>query len=353
MMLASQVTGGAVMATFRFTKPESFIYTSRTIGIVAFPDVEVLDITGPFEVFNFANLMLIRQGVTQENIYTLKLLAEEPGPVKTLSGLQILAEDVYGASDAEFDTLLIPGGDIEKALANQKLIAWIQAMSPKVRRLVSVCTGAFLLAEAGLLNGCKATTHWHYCQQLATDYPGVRVEPDYIFIRDGHIFTSGGITSGIDLALALLEDDWGRDLALFVARFLVVFLQRPGGQSQFSSYLTTEASRRPDLRELQAWIMDHIHLDLRVENLAERMAMSPRHFARLFLTETGMTPGKFVEMSRIDHARHLLETSELSVELIAEKTGFKDPERMRRSFIRQLGVNPQNYRHRFSRATVT
>lgn len=340
------------MTTFSFSKPESFIYQSRSIGILAFPGVEVLDITGPFEVFNFANLGLIRRGITQQTIYNLKILAEEPGPIATLSGLRIIAEDMYDSAGAEFDTLLIPGGFIEKTLSNQKLIDWIQTMSKKVRRLVSVCTGAFLLAEAGVLDGCRATTHWDFCQQLSKCYPGVKVEPDYIFIKDGHIFTSGGITSGIDLALALLEEDWGRDLALHVARYLVVFLKRPGGQTQFSNYLTTEASHRPDIRELQAWIMEHMHDDLSVETLAQRMAMSPRNFARLFLTETGITPAKFVEMTRIDRARHLLETSDIPVETVAEKTGFKDSERMRRAFIRQMGVNPQNYRSRFSSVAV-
>src|SRR5574343_1976653 len=263
------------MTAFFFSKPESFKYQSRTVGIVVFPDVEILDITGPSEVFNFANLTLIKQGITQENIYTIKLLADRPGPVTTLSGLQIVAENVYD-NEAKFDTLFIPGGAMEQALSNRQLIDWIKTMSIRVRRLVSVCTGAFLLAEAGLLEGRKATTHWHYCQQLSTEYPGVKVEQDYIFIKDGHIFTSGGITSGIDLALALLEEDWGRDLALYVARFLVVFLQRPGGQSQFSNYLITEASHRPDLRELQTWIINHPNQDLRVEALAKRMAMSPR-----------------------------------------------------------------------------
>lgn len=338
------------MTAFFFSKPESFKFQSRTIGIVVYPDVEILDITGPSEVFNFANLTLIKQGITQENIYNIKLLADRRGPVTTLSGLKIVAEDIYDTQGSDLDTLVIPGGEVEQALTNQQLIGWIKTMSTHVRRLVSVCTGAFLLAEAGLLEGRKATTHWHYCQQLSSEYPGVTVEQDYIFIKDGHIFTSGGITSGIDLALALLEEDWGRDLALYVARFLVVFLQRPGGQSQFSSYLISEASNRPDLRELQTWIISHPEEDMRVEALAKRMAMSPRNFARLFLTETGMTPAKFVEMARIDHARHFLETSDLPIEAIAEKSGFKDAERMRRAFIRQMGVNPQHYRQHFSRA---
>ncbi|QPK61829.1 GlxA family transcriptional regulator [Methylomonas sp. LL1] len=340
------------MSTFSFSRPESFKFECRTIGIVVFPGVEALDITGPSEVFNFANLSLQKQGISEHNIYSIKLLAKKPGPVTTMSGLQLVAPDAYGDLNAEIDTLLIPGGDMEQVLSDTKLIDWIKAMSPKVRRLVSVCTGAFLLAEAGLLEGCKATTHWNYCQRLAREYPGIQVKPDYIFIQEGHIFTSGGITSGIDLALALLEEDWGRDLALFVARFLVVFLKRPGGQSQFSSYLACEASQRPDLRELQAWIIEHVDQDMRIEALAERMAMSPRNFARLFLTETGMTPAKFVEMTRIDRARHLLETGELSVEAIASQTGFKDAERMRRAFIRLLAVNPRHYRQRFGQSTT-
>jgi transcriptional regulator GlxA family with amidase domain len=338
------------MTAFSFAKPDSFIFKNRKIGIVAFPNAQSLDITGPFEVFSFASLTLQMLGVCDQSIYTLKVLANAPGPVTTMSGLQIVADEAYGAPDSEFDTLLIAGGNITGELSNDKLLNWIKAMEPRVHRLASVCTGAFLLAECGLLDGCRATTHWHYCQQLARSYPRVQLEPDHIFVRDGHIFTSGGITSGIDLALAMLEDDWGQELALYVARFLVVFLKRPGGQSQFSNYLTCEASHRPDLRELQTWIMVHTCEDLHVDMLAERMAMSPRNFARLFLAETGMTPAKFVEMARIDQARHWLETTEITVETIAGKAGFKDPERMRRAFIRQLGVNPQNYRQRFSKA---
>lgn len=339
------------MAIFRFTEPENFRFLRRTVGILAFPESEALDITGPFEVFNFANLALTRQGICPNNIYELSIFAESSGPIKTLSGLEIVATDTLTTSETPLDTLLIAGGDVENELKNQTVIDWIRHMSPRVRRLASVCTGAFLLAEAGLLSGRQATTHWHYSQQLAQQYPDVTVDADRIFIQDGHIYTSGGITSGIDLALALVEEDWGRELALFVARFLVVFLKRPGGQSQFSTYLTNEARHRNDLRNLQAWIINHIQHDLRIDNLAKRMAMSPRNFARLFVAETGMTPAKFVEMARIDQARHHLENTELTIEVIADKTGFKDPERMRRTFIRHLGVNPDNYRRRFSRAT--
>jgi transcriptional regulator GlxA family with amidase domain len=221
-------------------------------------------------------------------------------------------------------------------------------MASRVRRLASVCTGAFLLAESGLLDGHRATSHWGYCKRLAKDYPSVRVEPDQIFIRDGAISTSGGVTSGIDLALTMVEEDWGRKLALIVAQYLVVFVKRPGGQSQFSAYIPTEASRRPDLRDLQAWIMGHPTEDLGVEILADRMAMSSRNFARTFLSETGMTPAKFVEMARIDAARQHLVSSELPIDVVAEKSGFRAPEQMRRAFLDQLGVNPHDYRARFS-----
>lgn len=338
------------MVTFTSSNPDSFIFKNRQVGIVAFPKAEVLDITGPFEVFGFANFLLQQLGVCEQNIYSINVLADTPGPVTTLSGLQIIADEAYGDSQCQFDTLIIAGGNVEDVLANSRLLEWIKLMSPRVNRLASICTGAFLLAETGLLNGCKATTHWHYCQQLKKGYPLIDVEPDHIFVKDGHIFTSGGITSGIDLALAMVEDDWGPDLALQVARFMVVFLKRPGGQSQFSTYLINEASHRPDLRELQSWIIAHTNEDLRVDILAERMKMSPRNFARLFLAETGMTPAKFVEMARIDHARNLLESSQIPIEAIAFKAGFNDAERMRRAFVRQLGVNPQNYRQRFSRA---
>lgn len=332
----------------------------RRIGIFIYPGADILDIAGPSEVFAFANLMLLLQGVTKEPAYIVDILAEQPGVVTTLMGLQIIATHGYSDMNDDIDTLIIAGGFIPagffpsidvgnpSTFKNPVLMAWIRTMSTRVRRLASVCTGAFALAESGILNGRRATTHWDFCQRLMLDYPAIKVEPNQIFIQEGNIFTSGGITSGIDLALTMLEEDWGHDIALAVARYIVVFLKRPGGQSQFSSYLTTEAAHRPDLRELQTWIMAHPAEDLRVEVLASRVCMSLRNFSRLFLSETGMTPAKYVEMARIDAARHYLQTSKLSIEMIAEKSGFFDPERMRRSFIRQLGVNPKHYRDRFN-----
>jgi transcriptional regulator GlxA family with amidase domain len=325
----------------------------RPIAIVAFPGVEILDISGPTEVFAFASVYFRKRGYTPNNVYPITVLADRPGPVTTLSGLRIEAEQSYHRMNGNFDTLLLPGGDIEAVLADPELVAWLKAIAPRVRRIVSVCTGAFLLAESGLLDGRKATTHWSACREFSQTYPKVTVESDRIFVKDGNVFSSGGITSGIDLALALVEEDWGRDVALHVARFLVVFLQRPGGQSQFSSYLAQEASTRPDLRELQVWIMQHPDRDLKIEALAERMAMSPRNFARLFLSETGMTPAKFVEMARIDNARHQLTVTRLSIDVIADRSGFKDPERMRRAFLRHLGVNPSDYRQRFGQSGLS
>lgn len=323
----------------------------RTIGIVAFDGVEIIDLTGPMEVFALANLGLERAGLTRQPAYAFRILARRAGLVTAFSGLRFQADAAYDEVREPIDTLFIPGApDVTCVLSDPRLVDWVRAMSGQVRRLVSVCTGAFLLAETGLLDGRCATTHWAYCDRLAADYPAVTVEPDRIFLREGAIATSGGITSGIDLALALLEEDWGREMALLTARYMVVFLQRPGGQSQFSGYLSSEATRHPDLRALQLWILEHPAGDLRLEQLAGRMAMSTRNFARVFLAETGMTPAKFVEKARIDAARHYLGTTDERIERVAILSGFGDAERMRRAFLRHLGINPQDYRARFGRS---
>lgn len=319
----------------------------RPVSIVTYHGVEIIDLTGPMEVFAFANNALQRSGICSEQAYPMQVLAATPGSVTSSCGLQIIADKAYSDVQDGIDTLLIAGTpEVSCLLCDPALQDWVRTMAPRVRRLASVCTGAFLLAESGLLDGRRATSHWDYCDWLARDYPSVNVEPDRIFVRDGSISTSGGVTSGIDMVLSMVEEDWGSEVALLVARYLVVFLKRPGGQSQFSAYLTSEATR-PELKELQAWIILNLTSDLRVEALAERMCMSTRNFARFFLTETGMTPAKFVEMARIDSARQYLGSTNLSIEVVADKSGFGDPERMRRAFIRQLGVNPQSYRERF------
>ncbi|MEQ1638153.1 MAG: GlxA family transcriptional regulator [Methylococcales bacterium] len=329
------------------TAPQVRVAKIRPIALVVYPGVEIIDLTGPMEVFAFANVGLQRSGACSEPAYPMEVLAAKPGLITSSCGLQIIANKAYSDIHDGIDTLMIAGTpDVSCLLCDSALQDWIRTIAPHVKRLTSVCTGAFLLAKSGLLDGRRATSHWNYTDWLARDYPAVTVEPDRIFVRDGNISTSGGVTSGIDMALSIVEEDWGSELALLVARYLVVFLKRPGGQSQFSAYLTSE-STRPELKELQAWIMMHLTHDLKVETLAKRMCMSPRNFARFFLTETGLTPAKFVEMARIDAARHYLGSTQLSIEAVAEKSGFGDSERMRRAFIRQLGINPQNYRDRF------
>ena len=324
--------------------------TSRTIGIIAFDGIEIIDLTGPMEVFALTNLGFQRTGLTTEPPYRFVVLAREAGWVTASCGLRIQADQAYTEVREPIDTLIVPGApDVNCVLADRDLVDWVRGMATQVRRLVSVCTGAFLLAETGLLDGRRATSHWAYCDRLATDYPTISVESDRIFIREGHIATSGGITSGIDLALALLEEDWGREAALMAARFMVVFLKRPGGQSQFSGYLSSEATQHPDLRKLQIWIMENPAEDLSLESLAARMAMSPRNFSRVFLAETGLTPAKFVEKARLDAARHYLASTDQRIEMTAVVSGFGDAERMRRAFIRHLGINPQEYRARFGR----
>jgi transcriptional regulator GlxA family with amidase domain len=339
------------MTQLSVSQAEARDLTVRTIGIVAYDGMELIDLTGPVDVFSLASHCFQMAGIAKEIIYPIKVLAKQAGPASAFNGLKIHAESAYTDIKNGLDTLIIPGApDVNCLLSDPLLRDWLRAILPSVRRLVSVCTGAFLLADMGLLDGRRATTHWAYCNRLAADYPSVTVEPDRIFLRDGFISTSGGITSGIDLALALVEEDWGRELALETARYMVVFLKRPGGQSQFSGYLVSEATNHPDLRALQVWMMEHPAEDLRIEALAERVAMSPRNFARIFQTETGMTPAKFVEKIRIDAARHYLGESDLRIETVALKAGFTDPERMRRTFIRHLGISPNDYRARFSRS---
>ncbi len=320
----------------------------RTIGIVAYEGMETLDLTGPLDVLTLTSYGLQQTGATDENVYPHKVLAKKPGPVSAYNGLKIYADCAYSDVHDNLDTLIIPGApDVNCVLSDPLLQDWVRTMAPKVRRIVSVCTGAFLLAESGLLDGRCATTHWAYCDRLSTDYPSVQVEADRIFLQNDFIWTSGGITSGIDLALALVEEDWGREVALSTAQYMVMYLKRPGGQTQFSAYLIKESTNHPDLRSLLMWIMEHPAEDLRVEALAERMAMSPRNFARIFHAETGLTPAKFIEKVRVDSARQYLGDANVRIETAGIKAGFGDSEQMRKAFIRNLGITPTEYRARF------
>ena len=325
---------------------------SRHVVVVAFPGVNALDVIGPLEVFATA-AKLSPHPPGSPPAYTTEVVARGAGPLETQSpGIALVAGRTLAALRGGVDTLLVAGGlGTSDALADRTLVAALRRLGPRVRRLGSVCTGSFLLAEAGLLDGRRATTHWMWCGALAERYPRVRVEPDPIFVRDGNVYTSAGVTAGMDLALALVEDDLGRDLALHTARQMVLFLRRPGGQSQFSAQLAVQAADRQPVRELQAWIVEHPGGDCSVAALAHRVAMSPRNFARVFLREVGMTPAHYVERVRVEAARRRLEDSSGGVDAVAADCGFGTAETMRRAFLRQLRVAPSDYRVRFRAAS--
>jgi transcriptional regulator GlxA family with amidase domain len=323
----------------------------RRIVMLAYSEAQILDITGPLEVFSMATRLLATESAPQKPGYTVELVALSAGPIAMSSGIRLIADRRIGEVRGHIDTLLVPGGQgALEASRNPALISWIRSAARRARRVGSICTGAFLLAEAGLLDGKEAATHWRACDALASFYPKVQVRPDPIFVRAGRVYTSAGVTAGIDLALALLEEDYGRGLALRVARELVMFLRRPGGQSQFSAQLTAQMADRQPLRELQAWMADNPGANLSVDELASRVAMSPRNFARVFTREASMTPASFVEKIRMEAARRRLEESTEGVDAIAARCGFGTYESMRRAFIRNLGVSPSAYRSRFALA---
>jgi len=313
----------------------------RSVLIVLFDGVQSLDVTGPLEVF--AGI----PGGDGNPAYHVRTASLGGTSIRTSSGLRITPDSDLAAFHGQaLDLLLIPGGRGARH-PDPGLITWIKANAPRAVRIASVCTGAFLLAEAALLDGRTVTTHWAYCRQLAEKYPSVTVDPDPIFIKDGNLATSAGVTAGIDLALALVEDDLGRDTALTVARHLVVFLRRPGNQSQFSAQLAAQSASRQPLREVQQWIAEHPEEDLSVAALARRASLSERHFARAFAAEVGVPPGRHVDQVRIEAARRRLEDTADGIEETARACGYGTPESMRRAFLKALGVSPAEYRRRF------
>jgi transcriptional regulator GlxA family with amidase domain len=318
----------------------------RQIVIVAYPGLQPLDLVGPAEVFGAAARL-------SPGSYTLETVARNREPITASSGGYAIVPSTTTAECAgPIDTLIVAGGfGVRKAREDDELVAWVRSAASRARRTASVCSGAFLLAAAGLLDGRRVATHWGSCDELQRLHPELHVDPEPIFVRDGDVWTSAGVTAGIDLALALVEDDLGPELAREIARWLVVFLQRPGGQAQFSSQLSSMPANQAPLRELQAWIAEHLDGDLRVEVLAERAAMSPRNFARAFRRETGMTPAVYVEALRVEAARNRLELGSEPVDLVAARAGFGTPETMRRAFARRVGVAPAEYRSRFKRAS--
>jgi len=320
----------------------------REIVIAVVPDGQSLDAIGPFEVFSTARRILEHRGVSSRASYAVSLASIPAGPVRMESGVSLIAGEDLARRRRPIDTLIMAGGIGTRSA--RKDPRWLRALSrwaPRVRRLGSVCTGALCLAEAGLLNGRRATTHWSACEQLAREYPEVRVEPDAIYLRDGDVWTSAGVTAGMDLALAMVEADHDAALALDVAQQLVMFLKRPGGQSQFSAMLAGQRAGRSSIERVTSYIAEHPEADLSVPSLARRCGMSPRNFARVFQSELGEGPGHYVERVRVEAARRELESSRRSVDEIARSAGFGTSETLRRAFHRRLGVSPQDYRGRF------
>jgi transcriptional regulator GlxA family with amidase domain len=320
--------------------------------MLGYPDAQILDITGPLEVFGRSARWLRDKGVTRKLAYTVELVAAQAGPVATSSGISLVAERSY-RQISRADTLLIAGGiGCHPVMEDQNILRWIRRMAPKVSRVASVCTGALVLARAGLLGNRSATTHWDYIDQLAGISQSIKVQKDAIYVRDGNVYTSAGVTAGMDMTLAMVESDWGQPVALAVAQELVMFLKRPGGQSQFSSHLAAQFSEDDKLRELQLWILDHLDQELSVPKLAARAAMSERNFARRFTADVGLTPAQFVSRARLEAARRKLEENNLQISQVARHCGFGTEETMRRTFIAELGVSPSDYRERFRSAAA-
>jgi transcriptional regulator GlxA family with amidase domain len=309
---------------------------SRRVVFVVYPRITALDLVGPHEVFGASGG------------YELVIAAAEAGRVVTTRGPGIFADRSLASVRGAIDTLVVVGGEgAFDAARDRQLVRSVSNLARRSRRVTSVCSGAFVLAAAGLLDGKRATTHWAACERLEQGHPQIAVEGDRIFVRDGNVWTSAGVTAGMDLALALVADDMGQDVARRVARQLVMYVQRPGGQAQFSAQLRAQRAASDPLRELQSWIGEHPAEHHRVDQLAGRVAMSPRHFARVFRAEVGCTPATYVEQVRVEAARRLLETTALTVDEVAATAGFGTPETLRRSFARRVGASPTEYRDRF------
>ena len=315
------------------------------VSILAFPRVQLLDVAGPADVFAEAARQL-----GQPRAYQVQVIGTAAGVLKSSSGVRLAVDATVSAHRGPIDTLLVAGSPvIHEVTGDTALHTWLRRQSRTVRRYGSVCSGAFVLAAAGLLDGKRVATHWNSTARLAMAYPLACVEPDAIYVKDGKLFTSAGVTAGMDLALAMVEEDHGRELALRVARELVMFLKRPGGQSQFSAHLAAQTAERSSVSKVQDHVLAHLKDDLSVPALAARAGMSGRSFARVFRQETGTTPAEFVENARIDAARRMAEESDLPAKRLADAVGYANVDGFRRAFARRLGVSLVEYRRRFAK----
>ncbi len=319
---------------------------TRTVLVLGFPGVQSLDVTGPADVFTTASIALRDQG--SPVTYDLRLVSQHGQPIDTGVGLQFVAHALPDPAEP-VDTLLLPGGTgVHRAVDDAELIEWIRETATRARRVISVCNGAFLAAEAGLLDGRRAATHWAMAEHLAERYPTVEVDAEALFVRSSdHVWTSAGVTAGIDLALAVVEEDHGTELAQLVARWLVLYMRRPGGQSQFAPPVWMPRARRDVIRDAQQRIEAEPGRPHRLHDLAQEAAMSPRHFSRVFTEETGEPPSDYIERVRTDAARRALTESSDTMPVIAARCGFGSSESLRRTFIRRLGVSPDHYRKTF------
>jgi len=325
---------------------------AHRVVMVGFENAQILDITGPLEVFSRTGRWLVDHGYAKNPPYTVELVATKAGQVECSSGISLVATNSYLDVEA-VDTLLIAGGiGYQSACESIELIDWIKKQSGQVRRIGSICTGAFLLAKAGLLENKKATTHWAYCEKLRVGDNTIDVETDAIYVRQGKVYTSAGVTSGMDMALAMVEEDWGKKVALAVAQELVLYLKRPGGQSQFSRQLSIQEAEDSKIAQLQVWMRDNPTENLNVPALADKTAMSERNFVRRFYEDVGITPAKYVEQVRVEVARRCLEDTDWPIEKLAKQSGFNNAETLRRTFLRNVGITPKEYRMRFQSATI-
>jgi transcriptional regulator GlxA family with amidase domain len=321
---------------------------AHAVVMLAYDDAQILDVTGPLEVFSRTSRWLADEGHREQPAYTVEVVAMRKGPLRTSSGLELMVrrtlDDVHSA-----DTLLITGGvGFAAASRNEPLLAHIRRLARTAKRVGSICNGAVVLAATGLLKGREATTHWAFCDELGAAEPTARVENDAIYVKSGKVYTSAGVTAGMDMTLAMVEEDWGRSVAIAVAQQLVMFLKRPGGQSQFSRLLAAQAHEGGRFEELLTWIQEHPDADLDVASLAHRAHMSPRNFARRFRAECAVTPAVFVSGVRVEAARRLLEDATLSLKDVARRSGFDDEQALRRNFRVSTGILPIDYRRRFA-----
>jgi transcriptional regulator GlxA family with amidase domain len=320
----------------------------RSVVILGYRGVQALDLVGPFDVFTGATMWLAGQGRTDEG-YAVSVVTRDGEPATTLTGLALIAQPLPDPREP-IDTLVLPGGmGVDDVRRDPDTVGWVQIAAERARRVVSVCTGAFLAAQAGLIDGCVATTHWAFAGQMACEFPSVTVDPEPIFVRSSEqVWTAAGVTAGIDLALSLVEDDYGTDVAQTVARALVMYLRRPGGQTQFAAPVWMPRAKRAPIRDVQNAIESEPGGAHSISDLAQRASMSPRHFTRVFTDEVGEAPGAYVERIRTEAARRQLEETDDTVTVIAARCGFGSAETLRRNFVRRLGISPDQYRKTFA-----